>query len=221
MTLTQNLSFLLPSPPPTDKERGGRQTRVGRTGDCCRHTHPPPHTLGPSGPPRAALNKPRLARPARGSSQSTPPGQLVCSPKPHPGLTQFLPRGSRQREEGVRPEPGQVDCRGPLPTVPQRRRAEERATGPPGPTHHAGRQLPEQALPPKSRIPGPGAFPSTDRGEGQQGLGHWRGSGRTPASPSSEPRQPQTQFSGLSPKSITSSSQLSEPCPCTGAVAES
>lgn len=54
MTLTQNLSFLLPSPPPTDTEQGGRQARVGRTGVCCCHTHPPPHTLAlqaPRGPP--------------------------------------------------------------------------------------------------------------------------------------------------------------------------
>lgn len=177
---SQNLSFLWPSPPPltptevADKPGWGRQVSAAATP---KHTHTHRHTdthmhtrararthPGPSRPtPRAALNKPRHGAPPHPRPQRLP----VCSPKPHPGLTQFWPRGSRRREEGggggarlrmavsapSTPQSwGRRPAEGCSPRPTLWRQAEEPATGPPWPTLRAERQLPEQALPPKSRL---------------------------------------------------------------------
>ena len=100
---SQNLSFLLPSPPPltptevSDKPGRGEQVPVAATP---RHTDRDTHP-GPSRPTlRAALNKPRLAGPARGSSPSTPPEPACVQPQTAPRAHPVL--ATRQQEEGVR-----------------------------------------------------------------------------------------------------------------------
>lgn len=111
LTLTHKTSASCSPPPPTTdtetrwqtEEMGGGQVSAGAT---------PPPTGRPQGPPRfTRKSHPQQASacsPEPGSSlDDSPKGCLVCGPKPpspfgpgwHPGLTQFLPRGSRGRKE--------------------------------------------------------------------------------------------------------------------------
>lgn len=109
---------------------------------------------------------------------------------------------------------GQAACRGRSPRPLPRQKAEELATGPPScrvSTPGAGSAFREQVF------LDPEPSPATTEVRASGGWGAGGAVSRPPPAPP-EPRQPQTWPSGLSPTTITSSSQLSEPCPRTGAA---
>lgn len=162
------------------------------------HPHTPWALQAPRGPPSTSPG-------SRTLREAPPRPRPQASLRAAPNRTQGLPSScheaaGRGRRKGCAAEDGSLCPQHPpragagglqraaphgLPTGGRQRNG---PPPPPWPTHHAERQLPEQALPPKSRIPGPGALPSTDRGEGQQGLGRWRGSEQTPTSPKPSPQ---------------------------------
>lgn len=123
VTLTHKTSVSCSPPPPDTLKRSGRQEEAGKRDRCVCwaipiHTKAHIYTRGPlRQSPLGSLQAHSQGPPSTGPRQLTaslpthsPKGSLVRSPKSpsgprpgwHPGLTQFLPRGSgRRKEEGV------------------------------------------------------------------------------------------------------------------------